>query len=99
MVTLRARCLACSHWVRASIRMKSYLQGAPELRLGLSEDLGTMCVACSVAAHVCDAVVGRSGGNVYGATVVDDITFHQACNLGDFERDRVIAMQAPEGTT
>ena len=47
------------------IRMKSYLQGAPELRLGLSEDL----------------VVGRSGANVYGATVVDDITFHQACNL------------------
>lgn len=63
------------------IRMKSYLQGAPELRLGLSEDL----------------VVGRAGGNVYGATVVDDITFHQACNLGDFERDRVIALQAPEG--
>ncbi len=83
--------------------------GAPELRLGLSEDL----------------VVGRGGGNVYGATVVDDITFHQgrrrvflslnryffvlhkltstwsfnyiACNLGDFERDRVIALQAPEG--
>lgn len=48
------------------VRMKSYLQGAPELRLGLSEDL----------------VVGRQGASVYGATVVDDITFHQACNLG-----------------
>ncbi len=63
------------------IRMKSYLQGAPELRLGLSEDL----------------VVGRSGATVYGATVVDDITFHQACNLSDFERDKVVALQAPEG--
>lgn len=61
--------------------MKSYLQGAPELRLGLSEDL----------------VVGRSGGNTYGATVVDDITFHQACNLSDFDRDKVIALQAPDG--
>jgi hypothetical protein len=55
------------------IRMKSYLQGAPELRLGLSEDL----------------VVGRVGAGVYGATVVDDITFHQACNLSDFDRDKV----------
>jgi len=63
------------------IRMKSYLQGAPELRLVLSEDL----------------VVGRQGANVYGATVVDDITFHQACNLSDFERDKVVSLQAPEG--
>lgn len=33
----------------------------------------------------------------YGGTVVDDITFHQACNLADFDRERVLALQAPEG--
>ena len=65
------------------VRMKSYLSGQPELRLGLNEDI----------------VVGRQGnaGMVYGATIVDDMTFHQACRLQDFDRDRVISLQAPEG--
>ena len=62
--------------------MKSYLKGQPELKLALNEDL----------------VIGRQNSSFsYGSAVVDDISFHESCDLSSFERDRIITMNSPEG--
>ena len=68
--------------IDGSIRMKSYLKGQPELKLALNEDL----------------VIGRQNSSFsYGSAVVDDISFHESCDLSSFERDRIITMNSPEG--
>ena len=66
--------------------MKSYLQGNPELRLVLNDDL----------------VVGRNnvvggGGAQLGTVVLDDCNFHECVDLRDFESMRTLTIQPPDG--
>lgn len=64
------------------IQMKSYLQGNPELRLALNEDL----------------VVGKgSGAPGYGAVVLDDLNFNDVANLSEFDATRCLSFYPPDG--
>lgn len=60
------------------IQMKSYLQGNPELRLVLNEDL----------------VIGRDnvGAGSFNAVVLDDCNFHECVDVRDFETMRTLSI-------
>lgn len=67
--------------IEGRIQLKSYLSGNPELRLALNEDL----------------VIGNTGARQYGQVVLDDCNFHDCVQLDEFERDRVLIFQPPDG--
>lgn len=70
--------------IEGRIQMKSYLAGNPELRLALNEDL----------------VIGNRGagaGGAYNQVVLDDCNFHECIQTEEFERDRILIFQPPDG--
>ena len=66
-----------------SVKMKSYLSGMPELKLGLNDKL--MFEA-----------TGRSFSKGK-AVAMEDIKFHQCVRLARFENDRTISFIPPDG--
>lgn len=66
------------------VKMKSYLSGMPELKLGLNDKL--MFEA-----------TGRSSGRKGKAVEMEDIKFHQCVRLARFENDRTISFIPPDG--
>ncbi|XP_062516479.1 uncharacterized protein LOC134191864 [Corticium candelabrum] len=68
--------------VAGCLQMKSFLAHSSEVRLGLNEDL----------------VIGNTdrGSGSLGVTL-DDCSFHEAVNLEEFERDRVVSIMPPDG--
>eukprot|EP00729_Bicosta_minor_P003907 gene3907-22990_t len=56
------------------IQMKSFLQGLPELRVGLNQDLN----------------IGRVSGAVSYGVTVDDCNFHESVQLDEFQGDRTL---------
>lgn len=63
------------------IQMKSYLQGNPELRLVLNNDL-----------HV-----GKLEPGQYGSVVLDDCNFHECVDTRDFEAMKTVTINPPDG--
>ena len=64
--------------------MKSYLSGNPELKLAINEDL----------------VIGSSSGlgAVGSASVIlDDCNFHECADLSEFEDQRILSLNPPDG--
>jgi len=71
--------------IDGSIQMKSYLQGNPELKLALNEDI---------------IIKGQSLGGVsggYGAVVLDDCNFHECVDLAEFSDLRTLSFYPPDG--
>jgi AP-1 complex subunit mu len=66
-----------------AIRMKSYLSGMPELKLGLNDKLMFEATGRSIAR-------GK-------AVELEDIKFHQCVRLARFENDRTISFIPPDG--
>ena len=66
-----------------AIRMKSYLSGMPELKLGLNDKLMFEATGRSIAR-------GK-------AVELEDIKFHQCVRLARFENDRTISFTPPDG--
>ena len=66
-----------------AIRMKSYLSGMPELKLGLNDKLTFEATGRSIAR-------GK-------AVELEDIKFHQCVRLARFENDRTISFIPPDG--
>lgn len=64
------------------IQMKSFLQGLPELRVGLNQDLN----------------IGRVSGAVSYGVTVDDCNFHESVQLDEFEGGRTLVLKPPDGT-
>lgn len=65
-----------------AIKMKSYLSGMPELRLGLNDKV----------------LFENSGRNPRAKAVeMEDVTFHQCVRLSSFENDRTISFIPPDG--
>eukprot|EP00736_Rhodelphis_marinus_P006219 Rmarinus@m.17448 len=65
-----------------SLKMRSYLSGMPELKLGLNDKL----------------LLEASGRGRRGKMVeMDDIKFHQCVRLARFENDRTISFIPPDG--
>jgi AP-4 complex subunit mu-1 len=64
------------------IQMKSYLQGNPDLRLVLNNDLK----------------IGRTTDNLAtGGVILDDCNFHECVDTRDFEHMRTVAIKPPDG--
>ena len=66
-----------------AIRMKSYLSGMPELKLGLNDKLMFEATGRAIAR-------GK-------AVELEDIKFHQCVRLARFENDRTISFIPPDG--
>ena len=83
-VTFNASGSVVTSEVDGSIIMKSFLEGSPELYLGLNEDL----------------VIGRGdkeGRARYSTVVLDSVNFHESADYSRFESDRVLMMRPPDG--
>lgn len=71
--------------ILGTLKMKSFLSGMPELKLGLNDKL------------LMEAR-GRAGAAVKGKAVeMEDIHFHQCVRLSRFENDRTISFVPPDG--
>jgi hypothetical protein len=67
--------------IDGTLQMKSFLQGQPEIRVGLSEDL----------------YLGKAAGAGARSIVLDDVVFHECVSLVDFEHSRTLALRPPDG--
>jgi AP-1 complex subunit mu len=68
-----------------SVKMRSYLSGMPELRLGLND-------------RVQFENSGRQNPNAKGKAIeMEDVTFHQCVKLNQFESNRNISFVPPDG--
>ncbi|KAF4684160.1 AP-1 complex subunit mu-1 [Perkinsus olseni] len=70
--------------ILGSLKMKSFLSGMPECKLGLNDKL---------------LAAGGAGGSSRGGKGVEmeDIKFHQCVRLSRFEQDRTISFIPPDG--
>ena len=77
--------------ILGSLKMKTFLSGMPELKLGLNDKL------------MLDAASGGNSSNNKGAGAggrsveMEDIKFHQCVRLSRFENDRTISFIPPDG--
>lgn len=74
--------------ILGSLKMRSYLSGMPELKLGLNDKL------------LFEATGRRTGGRGLSkgkAVEMEDIKFHQCVRLARFENDRTISFIPPNG--
>lgn len=79
--------------IRGTLRMKSFLSGMPELRLGLNEQLAVETQAAKSA-----ALGQQRSATQQSATVqLEDIRFHHCVRLNRFEADRSISFVPPDG--
>merc|ERR1711991_807098 len=69
--------------INGVVRMKSYLSGIPELKLGLNDKLMF-------------EMTGRNYSRGK-AVMMEDIKFHQCVRLARFENDRTISFIPPDG--
>ena len=68
--------------VEGSIIMKSFLTGAPDLFLGLNEDL----------------ILGRSDSRSrYASVVLDSANFHESADISRFESEKIVSIKPPNG--
>ena len=71
--------------ILGAVKMKSFLSGMPELKLGLNDKLLL-------------EQNGRNGGTGKGKAVeMEDVKFHQCVRLARFENDRTISFIPPDG--
>ncbi|KAI2489057.1 hypothetical protein MHU86_25537 [Fragilaria crotonensis] len=71
--------------INGAVKMRSFLSGMPELKLGLND-------------KVMFEATGRTGQAKTGKAVeLEDIKFHQCVRLARFENDRTISFIPPDG--
>jgi len=75
--------------INGAVKMRSFLSGMPELKLGLNDKLMFEATGRSNQAR------GSSSGNK--AVELEDIKFHQCVRLARFENDRTISFIPPDG--
>jgi AP-4 complex subunit mu-1 len=80
-VLLNANGYVLNSCIDGAIMMKSYLQGQPELKLALNEDLA----------------IGRNATGSYGSVVLDDCNFHECVDLSEFDSFRCLNFFPPDG--
>ena len=69
--------------------MKSYLAGAPAIRLALNEDLAIGRQEAAVPRWA-----GAGGGD---CAMLDDCNFHESVSLEKFESERMLELTPPDG--
>jgi AP-1 complex subunit mu len=87
--------------ILGALRMKSFLSGMPELKLGLNDKVlmdSHARTAAAVTGGGSGASSAASSGNSKGKSVdLEDIRFHQCVRLSRFETDRTISFIPPDG--
>jgi AP-1 complex subunit mu len=73
--------------ILGTLKMKTFLSGMPELKLGLNDKLMLDAAGGSASS-------GKTGGR---AVEMEDIKFHQCVRLSRFENDRTISFIPPDG--
>lgn len=76
--------------IRGSIKVKSFLSGMPELKLGLNDRVLFEATTNSRAAP-------GGGSNSTKTVDLEDVKFHQCVRLAKFESDRTISFIPPDG--
>lgn len=76
--------------IDGTLRMKSYLSGMPELKLGLNDRIVMDARAAASGA-------GGASNAAKKSIELEDIRFHQAVRLSKFENDRTISFIPPDG--
>ena len=76
-----------------AIKMRSFLSGMPELKLGLNDK----ALFEAQAAGGKGGAGGSSGGGGKKGVELEDIKFHQCVRLTRFESDRTISFIPPDG--
>lgn len=71
--------------ILGAVKMKSYLSGMPELKLGLNDKL------------MFEATGRQSQARTGKSVELEDIKFHQCVRLARFENDRTISFIPPDG--
>ena len=71
--------------INGAVKMKSFLSGMPELKLGLNDKL------------MFEATGRQNQARVGKAVELEDIKFHQCVRLTRFENDRTISFIPPDG--
>jgi len=71
--------------INGAIKMKSFLSGMPELKLGLNDKL------------MFEATGRQNQARASKAVELEDIKFHQCVRLARFENDRTISFIPPDG--
>jgi AP-2 complex subunit mu-1 len=80
--------------VAGTIRMKCFLSGMPECKLGINDKIVTKDTTAQPPA----AVAGKKKRRERRAPIaIDDLTFHQCVKLGTFDTDRTISFIPPDG--
>jgi AP-1 complex subunit mu len=77
--------------INGAVKMKSFLSGMPELKLGLNDKL--VFEAAGRGGSSGGASSSRAGKSVE----LEDIKFHQCVRLARFENDRTISFIPPDG--
>ncbi|EDQ85742.1 uncharacterized protein MONBRDRAFT_38695 [Monosiga brevicollis MX1] len=81
--------------VAGSIRMKCYLSGMPECKLGINDKIVNKDGAQRAAAGA--GAAQKKKRNRKAPIAIDDLTFHQCVRLGKFDMDRSISFIPPDG--
>ncbi len=90
--------------ILGAVKMKCYLSGMPELRLGLNDKVmfestgrsksttTSMYIRSPVLTMLCGGLAARGK-----AIEMEDVKFHQCVRLSRFENDRTISFIPPDG--
>jgi len=74
-----------------SVKVRAYLSGMPELRLGLNDRVQFEGVAQGAGKTL------PSGGDKKKAIEMEDVSFHQCVKISKFDSDRTISFVPPDG--
>jgi AP-1 complex subunit mu len=84
--------------ILGSLKMKTFLSGMPELKLGLNDKLMLDAANRGATAPAGRGAASGSSAPPAGRSVeMEDIKFHQCVRLSRFENDRTISFIPPDG--
>lgn len=83
--------------IDGAVRVKPYLSGIPDLKLGLAENVVFATLAASSVDHP-DAAVTNGGvsGNRSDRVLLEDVNFHQCVRLARFASEGIITFVPPD---
>lgn len=81
-----------SSHVSGTIRMKCYLSGMPDCKLGINDKIGT-----KEGNKPTNPKPSKKKAQRRAPIAIDDLTFHQCVRLGKFDTDRSISFTPPDG--
>jgi len=83
--------------IDGAVRVKPYLSGMPDLKLGLADNVKFATLAAASADHPdMTARNGDGGGAADGQVLLEDVHFHQCVRLGRFASEGIITFVPPD---